>query len=108
MAEMGRYCRAYPASAFKRFEDWDPDLDNLRQPEPGAGAQRTVLKDDDILYLQEDLIVTDGIFRDEHVIFAGGDDAWRTFCEDTLECGIPEEVGAFGIACGDPHDDESG
>lgn len=100
MAEMGRYCKAYLASDFAKFEGWKPDLENLRQPEPEKPDQeperRTELADDDILYLQESLTVTDGIFLDENVLFHDEGDAWKRFCEETLEFAVPEDVLAIG------------
>lgn len=96
MAEMGRYCKAYLVSDLQKYEGWDPDLDALRQPEPEKPdeeiEERTELQDDDILYVQEDLIVTDGIFKDEHVVFSDDSDAWKTFCEEEIGFEIPEDV----------------
>ncbi len=100
MAEMGRYCKAYLASDFAKFEGWKPDLENLQQPEPEKPDQepekRTELADDDILYLQESLTVTDGIFLDENVLFDDDGDAWKRFCKETLEFAVPEDVLAIG------------
>ncbi len=100
MAEMGRYCKAYLASDFAKYEGWKPDLENLRQPEPDKPDQqpekRTELDDDDILYLQESLAVTDGIFLDENVLFRDESEAWKSFCEGTLEFAVPEDVLAIG------------
>lgn len=99
MAEMGRYCKAYLASDVKKYPGWDPDLENLRQPEaekPGdEPEERKELQDDDIVYLQEDLVVTDGIFKDENVLFEDDSEPWKTFCEETLEFEIPEDVKAI-------------
>lgn len=99
MAEMGRYCKAYLAKDFKEFPGWKPNLENLRQPEPEKPGEepeeRTELQDDDIVYLQEDLVVTDGIFKDENVLFESDSDEWKTFCEKTLEFEIPEDVKAI-------------
>lgn len=96
MAEMGRYCKAYLASDLKKYPGWEPDLSQLRQPEaekPNEEPEpRTELLDDDIVYIQEDLVVTDGIFKDENVLFRGNDEAWQKFCEETLEFAIPEDV----------------
>lgn len=99
MAEMGRYCKAYLASDLKKYPGWDPNLENLRQPEserPGEEPEeRAELEDDDIVYLQEDLVVTDGIFRDENVLFEDASEEWKTFCEETLEFEVPEDVQAI-------------
>lgn len=100
MAEMGRYCKAYLASDFAKYKGWNPDLANLRQPEADRPDQepdqRTELADDDILYLQESLAVTDGIFLDENVLFSDDSADWKRFCEGTLEFAVPEDVLAIG------------
>ncbi len=92
MAEMGKYCKAYLAKDFGQFSGWSPNLANLRQEQDDEGqesAKRTELKDDDILYLQENYVVTDGIFKDENIIFDDITDEWKKFCEGTLEFEIP-------------------
>lgn len=118
MAEMGRYCKAYLASDLKKYPGWDPNLENLRQPEserPGEEPEeRAELEDDDIVYLQEDLVVTDGIFRDENVLFEDASEEWKTFCEETLEFEVPEDVQAIAAqeeaaaAEGEATEDEGG
>jgi hypothetical protein len=81
MARMGSYCRAFHARDFAAFDGWRPDPAQLRS----AGADvRTAVEDDEILYLQEDFAVTDGIFLDENVVFADAGPAWRAFCTDVL------------------------
>lgn len=110
MAEMGRYCKAYLVSDLNKYSGWDPDLDNLRQPEPEKPDEevekRTQLEDDDILYMQEDLTVTDGIFKDEHVVFTDDSDEWKKFCEETLEFAIPEDVQAIGAETENEEEEE--
>ena len=93
MAEMGKYCKAYLAQDFRKYSDWKENLDNLRQEESDDGKEvekRTELKDDDILYLQETYIVTDGIFLDENIIFDDVTEEWKTFCTNELKFEIPE------------------
>lgn len=94
--EMGRYCKAYEAHQLKQFPGWDPDLSQLRPAEsdkPGDEPEpRTQIADDDILYIQEDLTVTDDIYRDEYVLFRDPSEEWKRFCEETLEFAIPEDV----------------
>lgn len=94
MAEMGKYCKAYLAKDFRRFDGWTENRDNLRpeiREEHGEETEvkRTELEDDDILYLQETYVVTDDIFIDEHIIFDQVTDEWQTFCQDELQFEIP-------------------
>ena len=116
MAEMGKYCKAYYAKDFRAFEGWEENLDNLRpdvKEERGKEIEvpRTELKDDDILYLQENYVVTDGIFKDENIIFDKVTDLWKEFCHGELDFEIPvyepieiktvEEAAEEGAAEGD-------
>jgi hypothetical protein len=87
MAEMGKYCKAYLAQDLRKYSGWAENLENLRQEEAEDGKEaekRTELKDDDILYLQENYVVTDGIFIDENIIFDDANDEWKAFCTDGL------------------------
>ncbi|MFI8716816.1 hypothetical protein ACIGHF_02855 [Stenotrophomonas sp. NPDC077464] len=91
---MGNYCKAYLLADLRRFPRWQEQAHNARvesEAEGGAGAARQ-LNDDDVVFVQESFVVTDGIFRDENVIFDAVDAEWMTFCQDTLGFCIPEDV----------------
>ncbi|HEX6040745.1 hypothetical protein [Longimicrobium sp.] len=81
MARTGSYCRAFYAREFAGFDAWRPDLSRLRT---GAEGTRSALEDEDVLYLQEDFRVTDGVYLDENVVFADAGPGWREFCAGTL------------------------
>jgi len=90
MTQMGRYCKAYPAKRFREYAGWVEDCAHLRT-DP-SGAKRTRLEDDDVLYLQENYVVTDGIFKDENVVFAEVTGSWKRFCTDVLRFRIPDHA----------------
>ena len=91
MAEMGSYCKAYQAKDLRAFARWREDGATLRQDAGGAaGSERTELRDDDILYLQENYVVTDGIFKDEHIVFANLSEEWKAFCGGQLQFQPPD------------------
>ena len=94
MTEMGKYCKAYYAKDFRALEGWEENLENLRPETKEENREevevpRTELKDDDILYLQENYVVTDGIFKDENIIFDKVTDLWKEQCHTTLGFEIP-------------------
>lgn len=91
MSEIGRYCKAYLASSLRAYPKWKEKPEGLRQLDP-AGARRTCLKDDDIIYLHENYYVTDDVFTDDHVIFDDVTDEWRTFCALTLKFKAPDDI----------------
>jgi hypothetical protein len=106
MAEMGKYCKAYPVGMFREFSGWKENLQNLKREKPQGGMKRKkpqggaqeeppqvetrrALTDDDHLYLQENFVVTDGIFIDENIIFDDVTPEWMDFCENTLKFEVP-------------------
>lgn len=94
MANMGRYCKAYPVSAFRAFDQWSPQAQNARAvPGTNGGDQSAsprVLTDDDYLFLQENCVVTDGIFIDENIIFDSVTPEWQQFCKEQLGFEVPQ------------------
>ena len=94
MAEMGKYCKAYYAKDFRALAGWEENLAELRPETREEGGEdvevpRTQLLDDDILYLQENYVVTDGIFKDEHVVFDKVTDEWKRLCRSELGFEVP-------------------
>ncbi|MCP3963434.1 MAG: hypothetical protein GY719_36830 [bacterium] len=94
MAEMGKYCKAYYVKDFRAIKGWEENLEALRpetREEDGqeVEVERTELEDDDILYLHDSYIVTDGIFTDENIIFDKVTDIWKAACHEELGFEIP-------------------
>lgn len=94
MAEMGRYCKAYLLGEFRAFAQWKANVENARkeksdQADQGGASPRS-LTDDSILYLQENFVVTDGIYKDENIIFDNVTPEWVAFCRQTLQFEIPD------------------
>jgi hypothetical protein len=94
-AKLGRYSKAYLAKRFREFPGWKENLSDLRKEtvvenRVNVEKQRTEIKDDDILYLQENYIVTDDIYKNRNIVFDKVDDKWKNFCEQVLEFEIPE------------------
>jgi hypothetical protein len=95
MAEMGNYCKAYHVSGFRKFRGWKENTSDLRGEKKYVNGKeifepKTSLEDDDILYLQENHVVTHGIFKDEHIVFDDVTDEWKEFCHKELQFEIPD------------------
>ena len=93
MATMGKYCKAYLIKNLRKFEQWTENLENTRKEKQEIDGKevevKRVLTDDDFLYLQENYIVTDGIYKDKNIIFDNVTPLWKEFCHKTLEFEIP-------------------
>jgi hypothetical protein len=90
VSRMGNYCKAYMVPRFREFSGWAEIPENARK-ENGAPRQLT---DSDFLYLQENFIVTDGVFMDENVIFDKVTPEWIDFCKNSLKFEIPNYISA--------------
>lgn len=73
MAKMGKYCKAYPTERFRAFPNWTEKMQSARGH----------------LYLQENFVVTDGIFLDERIVFDEVTPEWVDFCKTTLQFEVP-------------------
>ena len=93
MAEMGKYCKAYLAKQFREYPDWSEKAENVRKEKKDVDGKEVeverVLDDDSILYLQENYVVTDGIFKDQNIIFDNVTDEWKEYCHGQLAFEIP-------------------
>ena len=94
MAKMGAYCKAYPIRRLREFSGWTENLENARKEKTEADGKAAdkprELNDDAFLYLQENYVVTDGIFLDENIIFSDVTPEWIEFCRDKLKFEIPD------------------
>lgn len=90
---MGKYCKAYPVASLREFPGWSEKTENLRKERKVVEGKEVeverLLSDQDFLYLQENYVVTDGIFMDDHVIFDDVTPEWIDFCQNTLKFEVP-------------------
>jgi hypothetical protein len=91
MPNMGSYLKAYPIKSLREFPGWTERLANARTPDDDedSSVPRT-LTDDTFVYLQENYVVTDGIFLDENIIFDSVTPEWIEFCKNTLALEVPD------------------
>jgi hypothetical protein len=88
MRNLGKYCKAYPITALRSYRGWRENLQNLQTEQRTVDGEeiecRRDLTDDSYLFLQENYIVTDGIFLDENVIFDDVTQEWKDYCRNVL------------------------
>ncbi|HVT18926.1 MAG TPA: hypothetical protein VHQ90_22415 [Thermoanaerobaculia bacterium] len=91
--EMGKYCKAYLAKDLRQYPGWSENKANVRKEKKEVDGKEIEvdreLDDESILYIQENYVVTDDIFKDEHIIFDNVTDEWKQFCHETLHFEIP-------------------
>jgi hypothetical protein len=93
MAKMGKYCKAYPVNRFREYEYWTEKTENLAEVKRKEGDEKALvprqLTEDDFLYLQENYVVTDGIFIDRNIVFDDVTLDWISFCKERLNFEVP-------------------
>lgn len=91
---MGSYCKAYLAKDFRDFDDWTETAENMDteivEEADGDREQQREITDETVLYLQENFVVTAGIYLDEHIIFDAVTPEWEAFCKDELGFEVPD------------------
>ncbi|MGB8508760.1 MAG: hypothetical protein WCD76_10165 [Pyrinomonadaceae bacterium] len=93
MPKVGRYCKAYPVGRLRLFAGWSDGVKRpRREAAPEDEAALSSLSDDDVLFLQEDFSVTEGIFLDDGVLFDDVTPEWKSFCEDELGFRVPAHL----------------
>ncbi len=97
MATMGKYCKAYAIRGLRGFSGWIEKTENARkEKQKGADGQEVevtrVLTDNDYLYVQENYVVTDGIFKDENIVFDQVTPEWIAYCQQALKLEMPSFV----------------
>lgn len=90
MGNMGKYCKAYMIPSFREFNAWKEASENARKENDSPRK----FTDADFLYLQENFVVTDGIYIDENVIFDTVTPEWIDFCKNVLKFEIPDYASA--------------
>jgi hypothetical protein len=94
MEQFSLYCKAYMVADLRRFPAWRENSGSLLPAGPDETGPRN-LTDEDFLFLHEDFVVTDGVFRDEHIVFDAVTEDWIRFCKEELRFAIPEDVRAM-------------
>ena len=96
MATMGKYCKAYQLKRLREFDRWSERSENARKEKKEIDGKKVEvtreLTDDAIVYLQENYIVADGLFKDENIIFDDVTPKWIDYCQRVLKFEIPEYV----------------
>lgn len=86
MSVNGNYCKAYQVGRLREFAGWGADARAVKRTEPGSdgAVAGRPLADDDVVYVQENYVVTDSIFVDGEVVFDDVTPEWVEFCKTAL------------------------
>jgi hypothetical protein len=91
---MGKYCKAYHLRDMQKYRKWKENAQNARKEKKDVDGKevevKRILTDDSIVYLQENYVVTDDIYKEENILFDDVTLKWKEYCEKTLEFKVPD------------------
>ncbi len=76
------YCKAYRLGDLRSYAGWKEQRSNWTEADASGAAEP--LEDSKIVFIHQDLSVTESMWHNENVLFASNDESWRKFCEQTL------------------------
>jgi hypothetical protein len=95
MAIMGKYCKTYPLNRLREFKGWTENEERAgnesTRTKDGEDAGRRSPNEEDYLFVQENYVVTDGIFLDENVVFNKVTPEWIDYCHSALGFTLPAD-----------------
>jgi hypothetical protein len=87
-SETRPYCKAYYLKDLRRFSAWTESRSNWKTSGENAPA---VFADDDIVFVHQDLTVTQSMFHNENVLMGKVTAEWRAFCLNELGFKVPDD-----------------
>jgi ankyrin repeat protein len=88
-SETRPYCKAYYLKDLRRFASWSESRPNGKADEGSSSS--APLTDDDVVFVHQDLTVTQSMFHNENVIMGTVTPQWRAFCANELGFKVPDD-----------------
>jgi hypothetical protein len=91
MAVMGMYCKAYPIARLREYNGWSEYPGSMAVDALAAGGTdgASAESEPQYLFVRENLVVTNGVFMDENIVFDTVTPEWEAFCRDVLQFEVP-------------------
>jgi hypothetical protein len=94
-----KYCKAFYLKDLRQFPGWSESRINWQDSrDNNATDDREVpgFSDQDIVFLHQDLTVTQSMWHNENVLFQHITPAWEAFCTTVLQFQVPDDLDLVG------------
>jgi uncharacterized protein len=91
------YCKAYHLSDLRKFAAWSEAKINWKESrrdgrKADGAEQDNEDSHDKVVFIHDDLTVTQSMWRDENVIFNQITAEWEEFCKNVLNFRVPDDL----------------
>ena len=91
------YCKAYQLSDLRQFPGWSESKINWKESKRGGTKDDSQGQDQDaspseVVFIHQDLTVTQSMWHSENVIFDQISPEWEKFCENVLNFKVPDDL----------------
>jgi uncharacterized protein len=88
-----KYCKAYCLKELRAYPAWSESRINWKEKkENGADNGDAGFTDDKVVFIHQDLTVTESIWHGEDIIFKDVGSAWEEFCAKSLKFKVPDDL----------------
>ena len=88
-----KYCKAYYLKDLRTYPAWNESRINWKaKKENGDGDGAEGFTDEKVVFIHQDLTVTESVWPNENVIFKDVDSVWEAFCTDSLKFKVPDDL----------------
>ncbi|MGD9162554.1 MAG: hypothetical protein PVG39_29370 [Desulfobacteraceae bacterium] len=91
---MGAYCKAYYLKDMRKYSGWSENAQGARDEKKEMDGEeikgKRILTNDSIVYLQENYVVTDDVYKEEYILFDRITPEWEEYCKNELKFKIPD------------------
>ena len=88
-----RYCKAYYLKNLRAFPGWNESRINWNDKQVKGNSDRGAdFTEDKVVFVHQDLTVTELVWHNENVIFNNVDPDWEEFCANSLGFKVPDDL----------------
>jgi hypothetical protein len=94
-----QYCKAFYLKDLRQFSGWSESRINWHDPGDNTTAEEREapgFSDQDVVFLHQDLTVTQSMWHNENVLFQQRTPAWEAFCTTVLRFQVPDDFDLVG------------
>lgn len=89
-----QYSKAYHLKDLRKFTGWRESRINWKEDRNSDNTESAdqEFSDDNIVFIHQDLTVTQSMWHNENVIFNDVTSEWKEFCNDILQFKVPSDL----------------